>query len=311
MEKQKKYFKINLFLILMGVVFIFGLSYINRNYVNENNKFLRVPNNLKLINLGSSHGLYGIKYPPEINAFNFSVSSQPFYYDLKILKKNISKIQENGVVLIPISIFSFYQGNKIEELNDNYYTFLDANEVYLGDSRKSFTIKYFSLFYNSKEIIPVAKYLLTSLKNKTFKPQPLKWPRNLSLNEKINEAEKTTKRHLGIDDLNCSQPPDISFGYLSNILEFCLKNNLKPVLITTPQSYLYNERITKINYEKRIYSHIKKLNEIFKFDYLDYSHDNRFINNLNLFSDDDHLNEKGAEIFTEILLNDLKLKSIL
>ncbi|MGL4999563.1 MAG: hypothetical protein ACRC5T_11390, partial [Cetobacterium sp.] len=67
------------------------------------------------------------------------------------------------------------------------------------------------------------------------------------------------------------------------------------------------------NYEERIYSKIKKVNEYFENEliYLDYSHDQRFENNLDLFSDDDHLNKKGAEIFTKIVLEDLKAKKIL
>ncbi|MGL5903203.1 MAG: hypothetical protein ACRCZO_11005, partial [Cetobacterium sp.] len=82
------------------------------------------------------------------------------------------------------------------------------------------------------------------------------------------------------------------------------------ILVTTPQTYLYNERIGKNNYEERIYSKIRKINELFenKLIYLDYSHDERFENNLDLFYDDDHLNKKGAEIFTKIVLEDLKSK---
>ncbi|MGL5057877.1 MAG: hypothetical protein ACRC6A_11020 [Fusobacteriaceae bacterium] len=56
-----------------------------------------------------------------------------------------------------------------------------------------------------------------------------------------------------------------------------------------------------------------KVNESFQNEliYLDYSHDKRFKNNLDLFADDDHLNKKGAEIFTKIVLEDLKERKIL
>ena len=247
MQNQRKYFKLNLFFILIGIILIYILSFININYVNENNRFKKVQSNLKIINLGSSHGLYGIKYPAGLEAFNFALPSQPFYYDLRILKKNANKVQKNGIVIIPISIFSFYQENEskeLEEISDTYYMFLEADEVYLGDRKKSFLIKYFSLLYNGRDVIPLTKYLLSSLKNRSFKPQTLKWPRNLSLDEKIKEAEITTERHLKTNDLKVYQPSDFSSSYLGKILKICKENNLKPVLITTPQSYLYNERTT-------------------------------------------------------------------
>lgn len=309
MQRHQKIFKMNLLIIGLGVILIYILSYINKNYVNQNNKFLKIPNNLEIINLGSSHSLYGIKYPEKINGFNLAIASQPLYYDLKILEKYSSKLDENAIVIIPISIFTFYQGNRVEKLNDNYYTFLKANQIYLGDKKKEFLQRNFSLFYNGKDIISVVKFLKKSLKNKKFEPESLKYPKNLSFEEKVVEAEITSKRHLGLTDSDFLQLPEISLKYLKQILELCKKKNLKAVLITTPQSYLYNEKITKVNYEKRIYTHINKLREKFQFEYLDYSHDERFQNNLNLFFDDDHLNEKGAEIFTEILLKDLNYES--
>ena len=40
--------------------------------------------------------------------------------------------------------------------------------------------------------------------------------------------------------------------------------------------------------------------------YYDYSHDDRFYNNLDYFSDSDHLNEEGAAYFTDILWNEVE-----
>lgn len=61
-------------------------------------------------------------------------------------------------------------------------------------------------------------------------------------------------------------------------------------------------------FKERIYDNVEEIERILnkKFIYLDYSHDERFENNLEYFIDGDHLNEKGAKYFTEILLEDLK-----
>lgn len=122
---------------------------------------------------------------------------------------------------------------------------------------------------------------------------------------------ETALEHLGIGTENIKYHNDKNIGInlLKEILNFCEEKNFKPILISTPQTYLYNEQIGEENYQERIYDNIKevenKMNK--KYLYLDYSHDKRFINNLEYFSDDDHLNEKGAEYFTQILLNDLRI----
>lgn len=313
MLNQKKYFKINLMLFILGVFLIFVLGMVQRYKVDEHNRFLRVPKNLKIINLGSSHGQYGFVYPKEANAYNLGVSSQPFFYDKAILKKYKSNLQSRGIVLIPVSIFSFYMGDKIEEYSDRYYSFLDHTEVYKGNKNQQELKKSFPLLYNGKDLIPVIKYFITNISKGNLTPNETIYPKILSLEEKIIEADTTTARHLGVSEKKFNQSFEIAVAQVKDIITICKENKLTPILITTPQTYLYNDRIGELNYEERIYSKVKKVNESFENEliYLDYSHDQRFENNLDLFSDDDHLNKKGAEIFTKIVLEDLKAKKIL
>ncbi|MGL4999401.1 MAG: hypothetical protein ACRC5T_10575 [Cetobacterium sp.] len=313
MLNQKKYFKINLILFLFGVFLIFILGMVQRYKVDENNRFLRVPKNLKIINLGSSHGQYGFVYPKESNGYNLGVSSQPFFYDEAILKKYKSNLQSGGVVLIPVSIFSFYMGDEINEFSEGYYSFLDYKEIYEGNKNQQELKKNFPLLYNGNDLRAVIKYFITNISKGDFTPKEPIHPKNLTLEEKIVEADTTTARHLGVSDNKLNQPFEIAVNQVKDIITICKENNLIPILVTTPQTYLYNDRIGEKNYEERIYSKIKKVNESFQNEliYLDYSHDKRFENNLDLFADDDHLNRKGAEIFTKIVLEDLKEKKLL
>lgn len=299
MKNQKLYFKLSLFLIILYVIFIYFASFIHRNYIDETNKFLRVPNNLKIISLGSSHGLYGIKFPNDIGAYKLDLVSQNLYYDSKILEKYSLNLEKKAKVIIPISVFSFYGDKDCKNNNERYYNFLDYKDIYKGDVKKEFLVKNFYIFSNGRALFSTLKFMVKSIIKREVKPNEKQWPtRVLTLEEKIKEAETTTKRHLGKDI--------IYLEYIKNILETCKDNNLIPILITTPQSYLYNERITDEKYEERIYSHIENLKKEYNFNYLDYSHDKRFEKNLELFYDDDHLNEKGAEYFTNILLKDIE-----
>ncbi|MGL5056034.1 MAG: hypothetical protein ACRC6A_01510 [Fusobacteriaceae bacterium] len=314
MLNQKKYFKINLMLFLFGVFLIFILGMVQRYKIDENNRFLRVPKNLKIINLGSSHGLSNFVYPKGTNAYNLGFSAQVFFYDEAILRKYKSNLQSGGIVIIPISIFSFYKVYTVVSLSENdysqnYYSFLDYTEIYKGNKNQQKLKKYFPLLYNGNDLKFVIKYFITNVLRGDFTPKKPSYPNDLSLEEKKVQADSTSLSHLAIDKYKDNNMPEIAMLHFKNIINICKENNLTPILITTPQTYLYNERIGENNYEERIYSKIKKVNELFQNEliYLDYSHDKRFENNLDLFSDDDHLNKKGAEIFTKIVLEDLGL----
>lgn len=303
MIKQKNYFNLTIILIALYVIFIFGASQLYINYISKYNKFLRVPNNLEVVNLGSSHSFYGVKYPKGIKGYNLALDSQNFYYDSKILKKYINKINKNGKIIIPVSIFSFYSSDDLgdTDLNERYYNFLNYEDVYNGTKTRAFLVKKFYIFYDGKSLFGTLKFIVKSLIKRKLEYKEMEWPsEKLTLAQKIKESEETAKRH--------TRKTKVHMEYIKNILKICKENNLIPILITTPQSYLYNEGVGDKQYKERIYDKIECLKEEFNFIYLDYSHDQRFENNLELFYDDDHLNEKGAEIFTNILLKDIENK---
>ena len=313
MSRVKKFVIYNMVLSFILVGTLYSLSWISKNYADDMSvKFLEFERknirNLKIINVGSSHTTYGIKYPESIKGYNLGLSSQKFYYDFEILKKYHNRFDKDCIIIIPISIFSFYNGNDVEDISRNYIQFLNQ-EVILGINKNEYILgKYFSATQPIVKIPKTLKYIIVSLKNRKFNKKYIIYPENLSFEEKQKAAVETALNHLGIEDIRYSNDKSIGINQLTNILNFCEERGFKPILISTPQTYLYNEQIGEKNYQERIYNNIKevenKINK--KYLYLDYSHDKRFINNLEYFSDDDHLNEKGAEYFTKILLNDIK-----
>lgn len=308
---QKKYLilKVTLFVFIFLGIFLFGNLY--KYKIDENNKYLRVPNNLEIINLGSSHGQYGFRYNNSSKNYNLGSSSQPLYYDLEVLKKYKDNLVKGGVVIIPISVFSFYQGYEFLDLTDRYYSFLDFFQIYKGDKEQFYLKRYFPLLHTGKNSIEILKYFINCIKSRKILDIEMKYPNDLELEEKVKEADTTVARHLGISDKKLNQPVDIGIDKLVEILKFCKENNLEPILLTTPQTYLYNERVGISNYKERIYNNLEIVfSKVgYKVTYLDYSHDKRFENNLDLFFDDDHLNQKGAKKFTEIVLEELSLKN--
>ena len=308
--KLKKFMYLNIILSLFILGSIYLISQLTKYYTQNDllrfkNYLTLDSNSVKLINLGSSHGMYGLFYSKtDFSKMNLARSAQNYYYDLELLEKYSDKLNDEVVILIPISMISFYSHFR-EDINVNYIPLLKSNEIMGIEFKKYCLMKNFLILYpisNSLNIVKNIKKLKNSDSN-------IVYPKDLKMIERKKESKNTVEQHLGISPkYYLIKNAEQDFVNLINYIE---KKSWKYVLITTPFSYLYNENIEKYQkdaFKERIYDNIKevekKLNK--KFVYLDYSHDERFENNLEYFYDDDHLNEKGAKYFTEILLGDLK-----
>ncbi len=295
---------ISAFLVALILSFIMNKVYYNNwdNY-SEVSRQIKMLNGEKadFINLGSSHGQEDLKYSNN-EGINLAFPNQTFYFDYRLLKKYYNHLDENGIVIIPISLFSFYAGNKmLEETNGNYFGLLKPSENYntkpsdvmFSGTQKFFTTKFYT------------NIIKESQSHESSSNQPI------NIEDWQLESVKTAKTQLGEIGKFSRDPEDLSMESFIEILSFAKEKQLKVVLITTPKTELYIYNINRINpnaYEERIYTHISNCEQIIGRDipFLDYSHDDLFINNYDYFRDDDHLNEKGAELFTAILLQDLK-----
>lgn len=306
--KLKKFMLMNLIFSLILIMTIYLISKVTKySFEDDLLKFKKYSsfseNSVKIVNVGSSHGKFGLYYLDDKEKMNLARNSQSFYYDLQLLKKYTNKIRQNAIIIIPISIFSFYNHND-ENLNERYIQLLKKKAILNIDYKKYFLIKNFSILYPVTNILKIKE----KIKNQN-KEHQIKYPDDLDINSKIKESQETILRHLGISEIKYSIKN--SEDDFINLINYIQERNWHFVLITTPYSYLYNDNIKKYQenaFKERIYNNIKiievKLNQ--KFIYLDYSHDKRFTNNLEYFFDDDHLNEKGAKYFTNILLEDIE-----
>ena len=239
MKKVKKFFIYNMVLSFILIATLYSLSWIWTNYDDDMSiKFLELERknikNLKIINVGSSHTTYGIKYPENIKAYNLGLSSQKFYYDFEILKKYQDRFDKNCIVIIPISIFSFYSGNDVNNISRNYIQFLNQ-DVLIGINKNEYILgKYFSVTQPIVKIPKTLKYIVVSLKNKKFNKKYIEYGKNLSFEEKQKAAVETSLSHLGIGRENKKHNNDKNVGIkqLINMLNFCEEKGFKPILIS-------------------------------------------------------------------------------
>ncbi|MCI6714739.1 MAG: hypothetical protein MR523_07330, partial [Lachnospiraceae bacterium] len=95
------------------------------------------------------------------------------------------------------------------------------------------------------------------------------------------------------------------------IIDYCQTHDITPVLITTPFSMYYRDLVSDEFLEK-FNATVTKIASDTGVSYYDYSADERFRDNLDYFSDSDHLNDQGAEYFMDILCDEIvELRDIL
>lgn len=91
---------------------------------------------------------------------------------------------------------------------------------------------------------------------------------------------------------------------LEKLIAYCLRNKWRPVLVTVPISDVLHEGLLDDFLQKNLHENIEKTN-LQGSKYFDYSQYKPITENRYLFSDSDHLNKKGAVIFSYILLRRL------
>lgn len=304
MINTKHTFFKHMILIVSFLVFIILLSFIYNNYIDQNNnRFKKIfSNSYDVINVGSSHGKYAFFYDnDDLSGLNLANISQSFYYDFEILKQYKAGIEEGTKVLIPVSLFSFYKSR--EDSKKFYYNILDKESL-IGISSK----EYYSniLFSITQSPVNFIKDLIIVVKGRDI----YKWPSNINDERKKEVAIGKAESHLGLDsDTDYLDLPDDNINILCEMIRLIENLNAVPILVTTPLSYMYNNQVTEKIFTNRINMNIESVEEILghKLRYLDYSHNEMFSNNLDMFADSDHMSKSGAKEFTKVISKDLDL----
>jgi hypothetical protein len=97
---------------------------------------------------------------------------------------------------------------------------------------------------------------------------------------------------------------DTNRADLQKLIDYCLERGWQPVLITLPISQKLESRLGENYMNLYLYDNLDKVNKK-NARYINYSTDQRLVNNGYLFGNSDHLNKKGAVIVSYLLLRKL------
>ena len=317
--------------------------------IAEVNKFNFVPDGIQVANMGSSHGEAAFNWDPLIHernmkCFNFALTSQGYQYDYALLNMHKEDFAEGSVVFIPVSYFSFnteaVTPEDIEAISVRYYRILSPqyNPDYslykdlvairfpiLSAGDKIFDlfkppITFPSLSENRQNIVYAAELGSEGISENNADSAPgtasgppaAASPEEIYGAEKIQEFEsKGLARYQRHFENKTNYFEEDKKQYLIDMIQLCKDNDITPVLITTPFTIYYNQYVSE-QFLNDFYNTINEIAAAQGISYYNYSHDERFVTNLQYFGDADHLNPEGAVYFTNLIMEEIpELKDFL
>ena len=258
---------------------------------------------IKVGNLGSSHGMYDFNYEPlemhGYECFNFANTSQSFDYDFAVLKEYAQYMDKDSIMLIPVSYFSFnnevVNETEAEAMSLRYYHFLSPKNIPNYDP-------YIDITTNKLPILSAGEDILKLLPNLKLSIIALAAEDNeIDTEEFTRWAQERYSRHFDNKD-EYFLPERIQNLY--DIINYCKERDITPILITPPFSEYYQDLVSE-TFIQEFQETVDTIASDTGVEYYDYSCDDRFRDNLSYFMDADHLNEEGAAYFTEILINEV------
>lgn len=298
-------------LFFKSIAFIFGIAIIVLLVFNTCNIALcknilyKTSNDTNLIVLGHSHTECSIDDKLIDGAINLSQSADTYFYTYFKLKKMVEANKSISKVML------VYTNNMLSQDRDNW--------IYTGQYLSSKLPKYAHLLQAKDWYVifrhgqpgNVANTLLKIFQNNLYSCiannnsqlyKEFKWGGYLFLVRDSIPKEIFLYKEMATKEYNVTinnkSATSTNIKYLVKIAEYCKQNNLKLILIRPPLFSLYDKY-----YDSELHNMLN--NELAGIEFIDYS-------NCKLkddeFGDFEHLNYRGANAFTKILLHYIKCK---
>lgn len=277
-----------------------------------------VPEDIKIACFGSTYAKYAYsdfsKYG--IKGFNFALKSQSVFMDSKIFKQYKDKISNGGIVIIticPCTLLLYKDG--IHETDEQYYHVLPVKQLETFRLLKWMKAKY-PILFNPGQI----KYIFSDAqKSYNLYTNPEMKLFNHSSIQYLNHLCKSWKTMFDLEDLkkpvtslNSIQNMENNKAVLEKWVKECLDAELKPVIVTLPFSNRLNEKFSTEFVKCTIENNVLELCQRYNVPYFNYRCKEEFQDAYHLFMDGGfRLNQRGSQIFMELLMKDLKKYKLL
>lgn len=233
------------------------------------------------------------------SSFNLGNQGMGLMYDYPMLKSILKKSSPKLVIIVVGYKSLAYLPSDYEKLS----VFLPLKGINpdvdsaIGTMNGAELYKSYSSLYRYNSAVGymlmniVKKTYAKSYESRGFDPQTGNFCKNAAAFEKARSLAPPDK-DFKLDSLK--------INYLTNMIDELQARKIKTLFIATP---LYN---APGNSESFSFVELKKLLNSKHAELWDFTNDSLFEKKCDLFNDGDHLNEKGANLFTEYIIEKLK-----
>ena len=266
------------------------------------------------ISFGSAYCRYGFDFEGFVSGYNFGYGSQFLYYTDKMLREYAPiSLKKGGVVFLVIADLVFAEVGKgiycskqmqrllsKESLGDEYSIIKRIRYNYLPLLNPRLLVKTIChLFRYGFSDVPDLYSTLQS--NELNVEETLiaaqkrcdDWCRQFDFKDTFSTEELLPHREVF----------NKTTKILTGMIQFCLDQGFKPILVVMPVSKSMNSLLRKEFMDFVLYSNIKKANAQ-NVPFFDYLRDSRFQDEDLYHNNADFLNAKGRRLFTATLLKD-------
>ena len=319
-KKTSGIFALKFFSLMVVVIII--MSGINSIYIKgdyytgtygEVQKFKNVPTSITLANTGTSHGIASFCYPNGIHetVFNFALSGEDIYHDFHTIKQFADHIAYGCVIAIPTSYFSFCISVD-EPSQKRYYVYMDQEYLRGFNYETLINVKYLPVLRSGEFLfkdlindqdIDVGGTMMGVAEKHTFT--------EAEVVVQANEIKKAELHSHALGRAESWRSGSMLIGekhipanrqLLIDMVNYCIDQGWKPILVTTPVHYTLNEAFTEEELEKYYFSNVRFVQDATGVPYYDMSHDDVFSHIDEYYENSDHLNKDGADAYTAAFL---------
>jgi len=283
---MRQFIKLTILFLIVLFTLVFVLVESFEFIVNKNAKF-KLNTNAKYLVLGHSHPECAFNDSLIDNFLNLSQSGESYYYTYFKAKKII---EQNSSVNV---IFIEFTNNQINKSMNNWIW----KEKYMNHRYPKY-----SPFMNLSDKVILAKNNLSGYLNSTslsfrhnferIRNQNFDYSKSIGgylylVRDKTDSLVNNIKK--GYSQSGNFKVSENNLEYLSKIIDLCEEHEKKVILIRSPQHPKYSGYFNEKNYQEI------RNNLFSSIEYLDFS---KFPLDNSEFGDLEHLNHKGAKVFS-------------
>lgn len=305
---------VSLIMIVLNHFYINGAYY--TDVYGEVESMQGIPEHLKMVNVGTSHGLACFRYgEEETEKFNLALSGSDLYHNFATLKQFKDRFDSGCIIAIPVSYFSFCMPTD-EPSQKRYYLFLDREYIKDFNLETYLNIKYFPVLRSGEFIIKdlikdqekdIGGMMMDDEDVVVDSPAAA-----VDNNQPASAFNEQKHQELATHAKGRANSWRSGFfvtgqGYINenkqilvDMINWCRENGFKPLLISPPVYISLNEAFTDEELKSNYFDILNDIAKSTKTPLLGLSHDNVLSFVPDYYRNSDHMSEAGSKEFMKV-----------